>query len=931
MSRRPSSAAMFWALGAMAAVLWFYTWTVSGANGLQPATGGMQRFDYYNHLVHGLQKGHLYLDIEVPEALKALPDPYDPAANRDIGQIDTSYYRGHYYLYFGPAPAVTLMLPYRIVTGSDLPAGWAVLIFTCVGFVVLASLWLSVRTRYFVTSPAWTAPVGVLVLGFACMVGAVLRRPLFWEVAVAGGFAFGMLALAATYRALHDERKAGRWLVIAGIFLGLAAASRPTYLFGAALLLVPVWYHWRSDGRSGVPWRLMGAVVVPFGAMVAVIMAYNYARFDNPLEFGHNYQLSVAYESKVRQFSPAYFFYNLRLYYFLPARWSWQFPFAAPTPTPMSEWPAGYYTVDDVFGLFPVFPFACLSLVAPFALTCRAPSDRRQMAAVLAIAGALWIGIGGVMLFFVAAVARYMIDFVPAVALLAAIGFLAAESRTRNSWRRWPTRILIFGVVGSTIAGSAVANFELGRTLPERAPALAERISGALSYIESACDALTGKRFGPLEAEIRFPLPASPHVETLFRLGLPPTEDRVLVEYLSDQRVRFGVSGGGSPTVWGRSQRIAAGQVSRIRFEIGAFYPHLGHRFYARTSYAQASALRHQVRIDLDGNPVLQTYGRFYDDGRRAPRAFDPEFSGNTVSLRRGSTAAETATLPAIPSMFLQLPAHSCSPGQRLPLLATGHAGAGDVLFLDVIDARHARLGYDHWAAPVVMSDPFSFDGSVAHRFELRQDETHWALPANGRRLLDAKLDGVPVWHTYVSAYACAPDDVAFGRNPNGHSTCSAELSGLSAIEATRTATEAGGRLLLRVVLPPGEKRAWVPLLTIGSETSDSLSIGYIDFNAIELRFLHRGGDLIFARRIDLDANAGHDLELSLPSFKADSFGQAASGDVVVWWDGVEVLRSPTSAVAFRPEDIHFGERPVSSTMTAKYFPGAIVSHEWVQ
>lgn len=940
-------------IATIALVIAFYTWTVNAAGGLTKATGNAYKYDYYNHLVHGLLKGHLYLDVEAPAALKALPDPYDPAANRDVGLVDTSYYHEHYYLYFGAAPAVTLMLPYRWITGTDLPTGWAVLIFTSLGFLAASWLWLDLRRRYFPMAGLWTAPLGLLLLGMGCLVGAVLRRPLFWELAVAGGFAFGMLALASVHRAIHAHRRPAAWLVAAGIFLGFAVASRPTYVFAAPILLVPVWFWLRrpppaesetsqagspdaaeSPSRPGreVPaytgsrLRLLAAAVVPFGMLMLAVLAYNAARFDSPFEFGHNYQLSVAYESKVRQFSPENFWFNARLYYFLPGQWSWHPPFVAPTPTPVR--PPGFYTVDEVYGLLPIAPLACLAIFVPFALTGRSSIDRRRLGAVMAAGAIQWLAIGGLLLFFVAAVARYAVDFVPPLLVLAGVGLLVVEQRTRTGWLRWPTRgaIALAGIV--TFLSTALANFELGHTLPRLHPQFMGAVTKACGQAEAVYDRMVGRHFGPITVRTSFDRLESPRIEPLFEMGDPPARDAVWIEYLPAQRVRFGVKHGELPVRWSASRVVKGAKPHDVRIDLGAFYPGLEHPFFVHTSDARASELTHRIAISVDGESLIRTVGPFYSHVKGSPGRTANGLPADIVALPTDPRAAGTPTTP--PWLVLRLPPFATPPAARLPLVASGRKGAGDVLFLELIDAAHARLGYDHWAAPLVFSPPFAWSPGQTHAITLRQDENEWAPLVDGTRLLLAWVDGHPVWRATVPAFGCTPDEVAFGRNPNGHSTCAAEFPGLTHDLTQSPARSAGGTLLLRLVMPPGEKGSWQPLLTIGGAgASDALSFAFVDVNTIQLRFEHRGSALLLGPVIDLGRSPGHDVEIDLPSFAVGSFGRAAHGEILVRWDGVVALRGTTAAFDFTPDQIVFGERPSDSAMTDPRFGGVLVSREW--
>ena len=124
----------WWLVGVAVWVGGFYIWTARHEG--VSWNFGQRQTDYYNLLVDGFLDGHLYMKVEVPEALLTLVDPYNPDTRPPgIALHDASMYRGRYYIYFGAAPVVTLLLPFRVLTGGvALPLPAALLVFTYAGY-----------------------------------------------------------------------------------------------------------------------------------------------------------------------------------------------------------------------------------------------------------------------------------------------------------------------------------------------------------------------------------------------------------------------------------------------------------------------------------------------------------------------------------------------------------------------------------------------------------------------------------------------------------------------------------------------------------------------------------------------------------------------------------------------------------------------------
>jgi hypothetical protein len=183
-----------------------------------------EQTDYYSLLVHGLQKGHLYLDFPVdPRRMSSDPAVY----RRAESLIDASLYKNRYYLYFGIVPAAFLLLPYHLLTGSDLSENTAVLLMIVGGLMVYWSVFEEARRRYFPAISTVQYAASVVLLGTGSGAPMLLTYCGFYELAISAGYLCHACTWLCLFRALHSEGKETRWLALASTAAGLAVGCRP--------------------------------------------------------------------------------------------------------------------------------------------------------------------------------------------------------------------------------------------------------------------------------------------------------------------------------------------------------------------------------------------------------------------------------------------------------------------------------------------------------------------------------------------------------------------------------------------------------------------------------------------------------------------------------------------------------------------------------
>jgi tetratricopeptide (TPR) repeat protein len=391
---------------------------VSGS--LEPADA------YYNLLVQGFRAGQLNLKTDVPPGLAQLADPYDPVAHAPYPVLDISYYRGKLYLYFGVTPAVVLFWPYVALTGHYLSQKDAAVIFCLVGFLVSAGLLWAVWRRYFAEVSVAVVAAGTLALGLVTCTPLLLARCDVHEVSISCGYALTMLALAGIWKALHEPERRCWWLAAASVAYGLAVGARPSLLFSAVILLVPVV---QARRERQMVWASLLAAAVPMVLIGLGLMLYNVLRFDSPFEFGGHYQMSGERLLARPFFSLRYLWFNFRVYFLEPARWSSQFPFVHGIRVP--PLPAGHAQMaEHAFGILTNIPLVWLALAIPLGWRGRSAAARSSLCgfvtAVVLLFGICALTLG---LFFYAA-GRYEVDILPALVLLAVIGILSVERAT---------------------------------------------------------------------------------------------------------------------------------------------------------------------------------------------------------------------------------------------------------------------------------------------------------------------------------------------------------------------------------------------------------------------------------------------------------------------------------------------------------------------
>ncbi len=256
----------------------------------------------YELMAEAILDGRISFDYNDDEGLSRLENPYDPEARREAGvkyHWDHAYYDGNYYMYFGIVPVFLLFLPCRVLTGTALTTFHATQIFAAVSILGIFMLFSLLRKLFLKRMP-----FGVylcLCAAFSVMsVWYSAAEPALYCTAITAAIALEVWSLYFFVRAVYGEQRENIQLIFAavGALLGaLVFGCRPPIAL-ANIIVIPLLVVFIRQRKFSV--RLLGKLMLaalPYLAVGAALMLYNYVRFDSPFEFGQAYQLTVADQS----------------------------------------------------------------------------------------------------------------------------------------------------------------------------------------------------------------------------------------------------------------------------------------------------------------------------------------------------------------------------------------------------------------------------------------------------------------------------------------------------------------------------------------------------------------------------------------------------------------------------------------------------------
>jgi hypothetical protein len=498
-----------------AAVGSYYLWTVRAVG--NKFDWGYDLGGYYDYLGRGFAHGHLYVPITPSPKLLALPNPWDPAVDDSLKMQDMALFNGRYYLYHGAGPALILFAPWRLVTGHDLPESFALFLLCFGGFLFSCGALLRILDLAPARPGPWLLAAMLLALGICQSVPYLLSRVWVYEIAIGGGYFCISGAVFFLARGIGSRRSV-YWLAASGLMFGLAIACRPHLGLASAMALLAV-----AVSLSG---RQLAAFVIPLTLAGVVVVAYNYARFGNPFEFGIRYLLAGADQNRIKldtRFVAPGLYFNL----FCPPDFDPVFPFVRtafrnPFNSPKYPFPPGYFIEPTVGALWlsPFFIGALLVLSAP------QTAVRTLLRAMLAAAVTI--------LLFLAATGftsqRYEVDFLPLTVLIALAGcgvYIARAAGLR--------RVVVCAALAVAVGYSAVANLALGIAGPydemlKNRPASYVRTARWFSPIEQLRPLMNPKLIAELSAE--FALQPEGFREPLITIGRGPYRHFIYVEHL---------------------------------------------------------------------------------------------------------------------------------------------------------------------------------------------------------------------------------------------------------------------------------------------------------------------------------------------------------------------------------------------------------------
>ncbi len=232
-------------------------------------------YDSYTRQALAWQDGKTYLDN-------------DP---QEIEYLELAVFNGKYYVSFPPVPSI-IEFVFTLFCGQDTPNQLLIFVYIVISCIALTLLFF--RKLALITSVLLgiTSTIGTNLLSIATFGGV-------WHEAQS--LSFMLCSLAVLF--IFSDKK---WLNGVALFLAaLAVGCRPFTAIFIPFLLLEI-YKKNRDKKIHYLWPYLIAPAIVTG----LLMLYNFIRFNNPFEFGHNY-LPEFTRAEEGQFSLSYLLPNL--------------------------------------------------------------------------------------------------------------------------------------------------------------------------------------------------------------------------------------------------------------------------------------------------------------------------------------------------------------------------------------------------------------------------------------------------------------------------------------------------------------------------------------------------------------------------------------------------------------------------------------------
>ncbi len=420
-------------------VLIAYVWFISCGSWIQWPTTTTD----YAQLASAFGHGSLSLETKPSPALLALHNPYDPGERHHLTYpLDFSLYNGNYYLYFGPVPALFLLL-IKLFGFDKIGDQYLAFAFTFGLLIFQSLLIIKIWSRFFKNIPTWIIPLCILFCGLVSPVPWILTLARVYEAASTGGEFFFLAGLYFLITALDRESiSVGRSLV-SGILLTLAIGSRLTLILpiGFVALMVILW-NFRTYSQTklfSIAVRPLISLTLPIILGLAILGWYNWARFNSVFETGFSYQLAGPFLQLYSHvlFSPIYLLPNLYNYLLVRPKIMKAFPYlksglgTGASKFPFISLPRVYFA-NNLTGILLSTPIVVFAVIPMLSLLLRKksmenhanqdnPTDLLKWL-IISLAGTFFFGFAPLVMFFWVD-ARYTLDFMPSLILLCEVGF----------------------------------------------------------------------------------------------------------------------------------------------------------------------------------------------------------------------------------------------------------------------------------------------------------------------------------------------------------------------------------------------------------------------------------------------------------------------------------------------------------------------------